>query len=505
MPSTFRAPLVRFGAVFAALLAASLLWAFGSPLSSVPDEPSHAIKAAAVVRGQLTGEFAPGNPGLEVQVPQWVADAHLMTCYAFQPDVTPGCQADGLGISNELVTSSTTAGKYNPLYYALVGWPSLLFADQGGFYAMRIVSAILSCLFLAGAIAPLLAGARTRFTAAATLVTVTPMVLFLTGSLNPNALEVATVACLIVHLVAALRVPATQRMPLSHVVWVAVAGSLLANTRAASLMWLLVAAVVAVLLVGWRAVPTLIRRPSVLVGIAAIGIATAASLAWTLGVGALESKPFEGAGMSVAAGLLVMLERTFDYTLGVVGYFGWVDTPAPSIVLLLWGAVVAVLVAIALAIGRGRTRIAVVVAAGAYVLVPAISQALAVPEIGFIWQGRYNLALFVILMFAAGTAIDAVPLSWSPLTVRFVRIGIVLLSGAQAYAWLWAMRRYVSGLGLAHPWTNMIRDPGWQPPLGWITWFALTLLVFGVIAWRLWAWAGSRLPDTVERREVPAR
>lgn len=504
MSTMFRTPARRFAAVFSALLAASLLWAFGSPLSSVPDEPSHAIKAAAVVRGQLTGGYAPGNPGLEVEVPRWVADAHGMTCYAFRPDVTPACQAEGLGMSDEPVTSSTTAGKYNPMYYAVVGWPSLLFTDVSGYYAMRAMSAILTCLFLAAAISPLLARAGSRFTAAAMLVTVTPMVLFLTGSVNPNSLEVATVACLVVHLIAALRVRRDERIPLSHVVWVTAAGALLANTRAASLAWMLVAVVIAVLVVGWRAVPDLVRRPSVLIGVGVIGIATAASLAWTFLAGSLESKPFEGAGMSVAAGLLVMLERTFDYTLGLIGYFGWVDTPAPPVVLLLWAVAVGVLLTAALALGRGRARIAAIVAAVAYVLVPAISQALAVPEIGFIWQGRYNLALFVILMVVVGAALDDGPVPWGPTTVRMVRIGIVLLSSAHVYAWLWAMRRYVAGLGLAHPWTDMIRDPQWQPPLGWMAWFAFTLVVFGLIAWRLWVWAGSPMTDR-QRREAPAR
>lgn len=494
-------PSRRFGAVFAALMAASLLWVFASPLSSVPDEPAHMVKAAAVARGELGGTPSEGSLALEVTVPRWVADAHLHTCYAFDPQVTPACAADDLWQADDLVSTPTTAGKYNPVYYALVGWPSVLLTGETAYYAMRIVSALLSCVFLAAAITPLLSDPRRRFAAVGALVTVTPMVLFLNGAVNPNSLEVATTASFFVALVAALRTPAGQRIALSTIVWVVVSAALLANTRAASLMWMLVAVVVVVILTGWGALTTLVRRPAVLVGAGIIALATIGSLAWTLTRGTLESQPFEGAGMSVFGGLIVMLERTFDYMLGLVGYFGWVDTPAPSFVLIVWTLAAGTLLLTSLVLARGRSRVAVIVAALAYLLLPAISQAVAVPSIGFIWQGRYNLALFVIVLLVVGYALDESPLTWTATTRRLVRIGIVLAAAAHLYAWLWAMRRYVTGLGLNHPWWDMILRPAWQPPLGWPTWFALAIVVFGLSAWALWRWAGDDRLDSV----APAR
>ena len=41
-----------------------------------------------------------------------------------------------------LVDALTTAGLYNPLYYVVVGWPSLVFDDVGGIYAMGIMSGL---------------------------------------------------------------------------------------------------------------------------------------------------------------------------------------------------------------------------------------------------------------------------------------------------------------------------------------------------------------------------
>src|SRR5579875_1497007 len=40
---------------FAALLAASAAWSLATPLGGAPDEPAHIERAAAAVRGQLTG------------------------------------------------------------------------------------------------------------------------------------------------------------------------------------------------------------------------------------------------------------------------------------------------------------------------------------------------------------------------------------------------------------------------------------------------------------------
>src|SRR5437764_12660831 len=41
--------------IFAALFAMEPAWALATPVFSVPAEPAHVVKAADVVRGQLTG------------------------------------------------------------------------------------------------------------------------------------------------------------------------------------------------------------------------------------------------------------------------------------------------------------------------------------------------------------------------------------------------------------------------------------------------------------------
>ena len=51
-PATW-SPLRVWIVAFLAFFSLTAAWALASPLTAVPDEPSHMIKAAATVRGQL--------------------------------------------------------------------------------------------------------------------------------------------------------------------------------------------------------------------------------------------------------------------------------------------------------------------------------------------------------------------------------------------------------------------------------------------------------------------
>src|SRR5690606_24712188 len=124
--------------VWALLAALSSLWSLATPIAASPDEPAHLIKAAAVVRGQWTGPVT--DNGNAVRVPMYIAWTHAQTCTAFNDEATAACQTPPPSDPGAETDSATTAGTYNPLYYLLVGWLSLLFDDERGIYAMRIVS-----------------------------------------------------------------------------------------------------------------------------------------------------------------------------------------------------------------------------------------------------------------------------------------------------------------------------------------------------------------------------
>ena len=76
---------------------------------------------------------------------------NLQACYARQPDVSADCIKDVPGNPWTTVRTTTTAGLYIPVYYVLVEWPSIIFQDSSGVFAMRFVSASWRRFFLPSA------------------------------------------------------------------------------------------------------------------------------------------------------------------------------------------------------------------------------------------------------------------------------------------------------------------------------------------------------------------
>ena len=92
--------------------------------------------------------------------------------------------------------TNTSAGRYPPLYYAIVGIPSLVSDSTGGIYAMRLVDAALSALFVALALTSICVWSRRRFMLVGVLLALTPMTLFLGGVVNPNGPEICAALCM---------------------------------------------------------------------------------------------------------------------------------------------------------------------------------------------------------------------------------------------------------------------------------------------------------------------
>ena len=487
-----KTPLGIFALAFAILSVLSGCWAVASPLMSYPDEIAHVVKAAAVARGELTGTpDSDVGQTVSVQVPEWVKSSAAFGCYQFRPQATPSCAVPSLADPDATTTAVTTAGSYNPMYYAIVGLPSLVMSGLKTFYAMRLVSVILSCIFLAAMFMALSQLARKRWVMIAAVVSITPMVLFLNGGVNPNSLEFATTGAIFANLLLLLERHKDRSIYLKTVPWVVVGAAMLANTKGASLLWMLVAVVVVFLLAEKGAIATILRRPIVWAGIGVIGLSTLFAIVWIFSTNALQSKPYPGAGStSFSQGFENMTDRTFDMAKGLIGEFGWLDTPAPTGVIWVWVLLGGVLIVGALAISRGRTLYALITAVASLLLLGPILQASVVATQGYIWQGRYVLALFIVVMLTAGVALDRSlgEYNWSRPLKRLVTVGIALLVVAQSYAFLWALRRYVVGIADGVYWRAMITAPQWQPPLGWIpvfVIFSLSLLATGIYLYRV--------------------
>ncbi len=463
-PSTLRVLLVSW----AVLILGSVLWALATPISGSPDEPAHLVKAASVVRGEFVGTAT--EVGHEVTVPMYVAWTHAWTCFAFNEDQPADCVPPMPGNPDDLTTSVTMAGLYNPVYYLAVGWPSLLFGDDTGIYAMRIVSSVLTTFFLAASIALIAGWRRPVLPLVGVVAFATPTMMWLASAVNPNALEATTALAVITGMYTLLREKSDSRWA---VVILTISAAIGVTARGLSPLWIALALLVPLLLVPFAEVVRFFRRRDVLIGAGVILLATLGSLAWTLGSNSLTSGAtdpdiqiiYPGAGSSPISGFFHILVRTFEFNQQMIGMFGWMDTWAPVAVFFVYATLIGGILAAALVALRGRALIQVLVLAAALVFLPAIVQAAYVTAGGYIWQGRYSLPLFALLMLAAATMLsDRWTLPDRTTVQRSVWLLVTAIGAAHVVSFVFMLKRFA--VGSAASWGAFAQDPAWVPPLG---------------------------------------
>jgi hypothetical protein len=456
-------PWFVFAVSWVALSGLSILWAVTSPIGGSMDEPSHYIKAASVVRGELVGEPSARAQDKIVQVPEIIGNTYNIECLAFREDVTADC-IQPFGSADKTVDATTAAGLYNPTYYVLVGWPSLLDVGTSSLYFMRFVSAILCSLFFATGLAFLSLLRRPVLPLVASLAVLTPTTIFLSGAVNPNAFEIATTAAFFSALLYAASSERRRGTDLWAAAALAVSGSLLANTRGLSPAWLGLAVVIVAVSVGVG--PFLVRmvRPPFVVAVGLVAVALGLAATWTVKTNSLPAVgEYPGAGSTFGEGFVTMLSSTFDYLRQAVGVFGWLDSSAPTWVLVLhYGLLAAVTVCVLLFVRPSRSWAAVWVALAALVFVPPLVQASTVTVSGYVWQGRYALPLVVMLAIMAAVAGSE---RFAELRRADARRLVIFVLVATAVAHLASvltnLKRYV--VGASAEWDAFFLAPHWSP------------------------------------------
>jgi len=456
--------------LFLGTTTASALW---HPLYSAPDEPTHVIRAAAVARGQV--RYAETTPvaGLEssvVRVPRVFADSiHTPQCYIFRAGIPASCAT--LPTGGEEVQGLTYAGRYPPLYYLAVGLPTLAWESNRAVYAMRIVNAAICSVFLAQAIVIAL-GLRRRLLPLGIASAVTPMVLYLAGVVNPNGPEIAAAICLWTALAA---VGVTRNLSWrGPLLWVALSGVALASTRPSGPLWVGTAVAVTVVSGLLSPVRPLLRSRPVRAAAAAVGVASSFTIGWVASLG----------GVGLTGAPLDDPERAWILSLGMtgqrlrhmVGFYGWLDAPAPGSVYLAWGVVAAGIVALGLLASPSRRHaLAIALLVVAVVVVAIPFEVLEAKRIGLFWQGRYTLPIAVGVPILATVAptdrLGALAASW----VR-AATGLVLAS-AHLAAVVWGIRRFA--VGITGP-VMFFSDAAWTPPLP--HWLLAAVFTAGVAA-----------------------
>ncbi|MEQ1737582.1 MAG: DUF2142 domain-containing protein, partial [Rhodoglobus sp.] len=345
----------------------------------------------------------------------------------------------------------------------------------------RAMSALICSLLLAIAGFALIQIERGGRALVALGIAATPMLLFLGGSVNPNSAEVcAAIAVTSVLLLVGQDAATSGRAHSERLVFLTLSTLMLVNTRSLSFAWLLAAVVVGIVMAKPGAIATLFSRRSTWVSFAVISLGVVGAGAWFLVPKGLASSPDLAVGTDVepwfAFGRMILVAPLF--AIQWVGVFGWLDTQLPIPVYVLYGAVSAAVVAFALWVGTRRGRALLLGIGLAIVLIPATAQAVLITQWGWVWQGRYHLALFGILMVVAGAVIDTSPtLSWRPRHATALRVGLWVIATSQVAAFSIALYRY--SVGTAQPFWTMFTTPAWQPPLGAAV---LTLLFAATVA-----------------------
>jgi len=440
-------------------------WSLATPLFASPDEPAQVIHAAALVRGQLIGTPIHGSSSAytAVTVPALIADGNRYpSCFAFKISVPASC-AEPLTTSTKEVVTTTYVGRYPPLYYALVGIPSLLTVSTTGIYLMRIVSAIICALFIALAVMCVTAWSRRPLLLVGVLLAVTPMTLFLGGVVNPSGPEICSAIC--VWTSGCVLVLERADAPPRGLVVVLMASTVaLVLSRGLSPLWVLFIVLLLALLGGHRASLQLLRGRAMRVPIIVVIGSVVAAVVWIVLAHANDLTPV-GAVVPAHVGTgslaLSILGDTGSWVQHMIGVFGWLDTPSPLATYLIWYAAVGFVALCALGCSAPRGAVALLVLTALVVLVPVILSFEQAHRLGIIWQGRYIMPMAVGIPILATALSDGVG-ALGQFRSRMAVVICITLGIGEFAAFFTAQRRYASGL----PGPLFPESGTWSPPTG---------------------------------------
>ena len=451
-------------------------WALASPRFAGPDEPAHTVRAYSVAHGEILGRDreVKGEPGTLVETVGIFVKTNP-ACFAFQPMATGGCLL--VVDDQEVAEFPSSAGRHPPLYYGLVGLPTLVDTSGSSFYLMRAWNAALCAAVVASAMVTARRRPWASWLPVGIVVACTPMVFFLFGLVNPNALEVAAAIGAWVGGLALIGEPRVDRRVLLRFV---VAVVLLALTRQLGPLWMAILGGSLALLAGWAQIVRLAADRWVRAALAVCVVAGIAAVAWVVVV-----KPLDASNSGVPPLTLPQsdIQRALLGEIGLlfrewVGVFGWLDTRAPEAVYFIWAVVFGALVLAVLAGPLRRVGLVVLALTVGIFVLPAALQYPGARDADLFWQGRYTLPLVVGIPLVAAWGLArsgrrvVAPRS---LAVPLVLVGLFV---AHLLAFAQNLRRYTVG---ADGTLWFFTAERWTPPVP--SWFLLAVYAVSIAAW----------------------
>jgi hypothetical protein len=396
-------PRQAFRYVFVAVLLTQLAWIIAVPAFRGLDEFDHAYKARAVAGGHLLGSGPVPRPhGDLVVVPRDFVDAATDACESRAYTIRVNCHpVTSVGDGN--VTVASTAAKYNPMYYAVVGAVGALFPGTASLLAMRLATALLCALLLGWAAAMTARWASNHWPYLGLAVACTPVLLYSTSIVSPNGVHYAAAVLAWTGLLGLVDERLDQRPGLIAFTTGAV---VVLGTHTTGPLWVLLMCLAVLLLAPMRTWRWRMRsRPRAWAAAAlVVASAAAASVAWVHYAGANRLGPPDPdlTPLTVHDVFREMQLWVFQS----VGAFPMRDEAAAPTTYGLW---ILVFVAGAVLFFRRASTRQRWVQAGllvASMLVPLVLTLIAFSSLGLAWQGRYALPLTVGMPLVAGWALS---------------------------------------------------------------------------------------------------
>jgi hypothetical protein len=347
---------------------------------------------------------------------------------------------------------------------------------------MRFVGALVMGAFVATATTMIRRSAAPSLVAAGLLLAVTPMVLFVSGVVNPSVPEIAaSLAFWVAGLV--LLTGSHERVDKRLVTVLGVAGCTLALSRQLGPLWLGLIALTMLAMTSRMLLLNLARSNWARLWGALIVASAFVQVSWNIVVKPLDTSPFEQQNhVGTAEILRNTFGASFDRVREMIGLFGWLDTPSPALTWVLWIAAVGLLFLLAVIWATRRDLFILIGLLVAIVAVPALLESTRYESVGnFFWQGRYTLPLAVGLPISSAFALASTERGRQLASSRLpFAIGIVVCV-AHVIAFAQNLRRYTVGYdGEIQYW----KHPAWSPPVSpLLLTIGYTIVVVSFVWW----------------------
>ncbi len=469
-----------FTYAFLLVFALTTLWSLATPLFGGPDEPVQVIKAVAVTRGELVGKLVGNSHSSfgKVSVPEYYAKTrNIPTCFHRNPKQPASCAPTPSG-SSAPTTAFTYVDRYPPLYYLFVGLPSLLGDHRLEIYLMRVVSAALSSLFVAAAVAVSICYAKSPLILLGVAIGSTPLLMFLAGVVNPAGLEAAAAVATWTSGVVMLR-QYRGRPPKELVTIFILSAVIFELIRGLSPFWLFLTAVVLTISVSPTTLANLLRYRYAKRGAAIILLFGGCAVAWIFSFNTLNlySRTKVSYSMGEMKILEIALGRSMQFIHQIIGVFGWNDTSSPFGSYLIYICIVATLILLALLLGERHDVYALASLIAMVILMPILISSSQVHTIGFSWSGRDSLPIAVGIPILSAETISRnyQKIFTAKQTEKFAFFMLFCAAIARGFSYMESLRRNAVGT-LGADFSFLFNAP-FNPTIGNFRLFVLEIIV----------------------------